>query len=127
MIDIGFVRISKGGDSPYWLFAVDLTDVPEGHLEPEGLEHHGWVEWTDKPWQSPDPLMAVMWTRFRNQEILMARIAARHCERRIARELEAKAFHLNVGDPVLYGKYKNKRGIIVGFGEDEKKNVLDTT
>ena len=36
----------------------------------------------------------------------------------------AKAFNLNVGDPVLYGKYKNKRGVIVGFGEDEKKNPL---
>ena len=40
------------------------------------------------------------------------------------RFLAAKAFHLNVGDPVLYGKYKNKQGVIVGFGEDAKKNPI---
>lgn len=32
----------------------------------------------------------------------------------------AKKFELNVGDPVLYGKYKNKKGVITGFKTDEK-------
>lgn len=32
----------------------------------------------------------------------------------------AKTFQLNVGDPVLFGKYKNKKGVIKGFKTDEK-------
>lgn len=32
----------------------------------------------------------------------------------------AKSFQLDVGDPILYGKYKNKKGIIKGFRTDEK-------
>jgi hypothetical protein len=32
-----------------------------------------------------------------------------------------KSSYFNVGDLILYGKYKNKRGKIVGFGLDEKK------
>lgn len=32
----------------------------------------------------------------------------------------AKTFTLNVGDPVLYGKYKNKKGVIKEFKTDEK-------
>ena len=45
-----------------------------------------------------------------------ARVAERH--------LMAKSYTLNEGDPVLYGKYKNKKGVIVGFGKDEKGNPL---
>jgi len=33
---------------------------------------------------------------------------------------EAETFSLNEGDPVLYGKYKNKRGLIKEFKKDEK-------
>jgi hypothetical protein len=44
------------------------------------------------------------------------RVAARH--------LMAKSFTLDVGDPVLFGKYKNKKGLIVGFGKDKKGNPL---
>ena len=33
---------------------------------------------------------------------------------------EAKTFTLNVGDPILYGKYKNKKGLIKEFKSDEK-------
>ena len=32
----------------------------------------------------------------------------------------AKTFEMNIGDPVLYGKYKNKKGIIREFKMDEK-------
>lgn len=35
---------------------------------------------------------------------------------------ERRAAYFGVGDQILYGKYKNKKGIIVGFGKDEKGN-----
>ena len=41
-----------------------------------------------------------------------------------ARWLMAKSFTLNEGDPVLYGKYKNKKGIIRGFDKDPKGNPI---
>lgn len=44
-------------------------------------------------------------------QVSSARVANRHL---------AKTFQLNVGDPILYGKYKNKRGIIKEFKTDEK-------
>ena len=44
------------------------------------------------------------------------RVATRH--------LMAKSYTLDVGDPVLYGKYKNKKGVITGFGKDQKGNPL---
>lgn len=31
-----------------------------------------------------------------------------------------KSSYFNVGDLILWGKYKNKKGKIVGFGKDEK-------
>jgi hypothetical protein len=31
-----------------------------------------------------------------------------------------QAAYLNVGDKIFYGKYKNKKGIIVKFDKDEK-------
>ena len=34
------------------------------------------------------------------------------------RYLVAKTFNLEIGDPVLFGKYKNKRGLIKGFKDD---------
>lgn len=46
----------------------------------------------------------------------MRRVAARH--------LVAKQFTVNVGDPVLYGKYKNKKGVVVGFKTDPKGNPI---
>jgi tRNA nucleotidyltransferase/poly(A) polymerase len=39
---------------------------------------------------------------------------------RLASSYVAKTFSLNVGDPVLYGKFKNKPGKIKEFGEDAK-------
>ena len=42
------------------------------------------------------------------------------------RQLWAATFTLNVGDPILYGKYKNKRGIIREFGVDAKGNPTIT-
>lgn len=30
--------------------------------------------------------------------------------------------YFNVGDPILYGKYKNKKGVIVRLFKDEKGN-----
>lgn len=43
---------------------------------------------------------------------------------RMAWDHLAKKFEVNIGDPVLYGKYKNKRGVIVGFKEDAKGNPI---
>jgi tRNA nucleotidyltransferase/poly(A) polymerase/2'-5' RNA ligase len=37
-----------------------------------------------------------------------------------AASVEAESFTMNVGDPVLYGKYKNKKGVIKRFEKDEK-------
>lgn len=34
------------------------------------------------------------------------------------------SFTLKVGDPVWFGKYKNKAGVIVGFDQDEKGNPV---
>jgi len=42
----------------------------------------------------------------------------------VVRRFTAKSFNLNVGDPVFYGKYKNKAGVIVGFDKDDKGNPL---
>ena len=47
-----------------------------------------------------------------------------HLARRVARRFTAKTFNLDIGDPVLYGKYKNKKGVIVGFDKDDKGNPL---
>ena len=38
-------------------------------------------------------------------------------DREIAEAL-AKSAYFKIGDIVLMGKYKNKRGVIVGFGQD---------
>ena len=38
-------------------------------------------------------------------------------EREIAEAL-AKRAYFKIGDVVLMGKYKNKRGVIIGFGQD---------
>ena len=42
-------------------------------------------------------------------------------DREIAQAL-AKSAHFKVGDVVLMGKYKNKRGTIVSFGQDRWGN-----
>jgi hypothetical protein len=67
-------------------------------------------------------------------EFAAVRVATRHLERRVStavsaagvseRFITAKTFNLNIGDPVLYGKYKNKAGVIVGFDKDDKGNPL---
>ena len=44
---------------------------------------------------------------------LIRRVAARY--------LLARDF-FEIGDPILFGKYKNKRGVIVGWGKDHKGN-----
>jgi hypothetical protein len=41
---------------------------------------------------------------------------------RVAARFLVKAGYMNVGDVVLYGKYKNHRGKIVGFGKDKWGN-----
>ena len=38
----------------------------------------------------------------------------------------AKTFTVNKGDPIWYGKYKNKRGIIDGFSTNDKGDTLIT-
>ena len=38
------------------------------------------------------------------------------------RYLEAKGFNLDIGQPIWFGKYKNKAGIIKGFSTDKKGN-----
>jgi len=35
----------------------------------------------------------------------------------------AATFQVEIGQPIWYGKYKNKRGIIVGFETNEKGDV----
>ena len=42
-------------------------------------------------------------------------------DREIAEALAASAY-FKVGDVVLMGKYKNQRGVVVGFGEDKWGN-----
>ena len=42
-------------------------------------------------------------------------------DREIAQAL-AESAYFKIGDVVLTGKYKNKRGVIVGFGEDKWGN-----
>ena len=44
---------------------------------------------------------------------LILRVAARYL---IARDF------FEIGDPILFGKYKNKKGVIVGWGKDHKGN-----
>jgi hypothetical protein len=53
---------------------------------------------------------------------LLARVAARFslAHRVAARYVAASYF--SVGDVVLYGKYKNHRGKVVGFGKDKWGN-----
>jgi len=40
------------------------------------------------------------------------------------RWLHAKSFTLETGDTVFYGKYKNKKGVIVGWDKDPKGNPI---
>lgn len=40
------------------------------------------------------------------------------------RFLEGKTYTLNIGDPIFYGKYKNKRGIIREFKTNEKGDPI---
>jgi len=40
------------------------------------------------------------------------------------RYLQGKSFTLNVGDPILYGKYKNKKGVITGFKTGPKGDPI---
>jgi hypothetical protein len=47
-----------------------------------------------------------------NRELIL-RVAARYL---IARDF------FEIGDPILFGKYKNKKGVIVGWGKDHKGN-----
>jgi hypothetical protein len=42
------------------------------------------------------------------------------------RYLVSKSYTLKPGTPILYGKYKNKRGIIKEFGKDGKGNPTVT-
>lgn len=42
-------------------------------------------------------------------------------DREIAQAL-AESAYFKVGDVVLMGKYKNKRGVVVGFGDDKWGN-----
>lgn len=43
-------------------------------------------------------------------------------EARVASRFLRRAAYFNVGDVILFGKYKNKRGRIVGFGKDPHGN-----
>jgi len=43
---------------------------------------------------------------------------------RVAQRHQAKNFKLNVGDPILYGKYKNKKGLIKGFKTGPKGDPI---
>lgn len=54
---------------------------------------------------------------------LAARVAAAfdRAQRIAARHLVATGY-FSVGDPILFGKYKNKKGIIVRLFKDEKGN-----
>ncbi len=40
----------------------------------------------------------------------------------IAEENKSPTNFFKVGDKILFGKYKNKKGVITGFGKDEKGN-----
>lgn len=48
-----------------------------------------------------------------NTRTLIRRVATRYL---IARDF------FEIGDPILFGKYKNKKGVIVGWGKDHKGN-----
>ena len=43
---------------------------------------------------------------------------------RVARRFMADTFTVNVGDHILYGKWKNKKGIIKSIGKDAKGNPI---
>ena len=45
---------------------------------------------------------------------------------RVASRYALAAGYFSIGDPVLYGKWKNMRGIIKAFGVDEKGNPTIT-
>ena len=47
------------------------------------------------------------------------RVAAKWASKQVSLTLT-----MNVGDPVWFGKYKNKAGIVVGFEKDPKGNPL---
>ena len=56
----------------------------------------------------------------------VARIMERRASHALQRHRWAKTFTVNKGDPIWYGKYKNKRGIIDGFSTNEKGDVIIT-
>jgi len=43
---------------------------------------------------------------------------------RCYRETQAKTFKIEVGDPIWYGKYKNKKGIVKGFKGNDKGDTI---
>ena len=53
--------------------------------------------------------------RVNQERQVAARVAMRHL---------AKTFNIEIGAPILYGKYLNKKGTIVGFKENEKGDVV---
>lgn len=56
-----------------------------------------------------------------NTARLNAQIRERYRRGRVAGVTRtAKTFSINVGDPILYGKYLNKHGVITGFSTNEK-------
>jgi ADP-ribose pyrophosphatase YjhB (NUDIX family) len=65
LFELGRSFGTKSTDTDYWLFAADVTGLDPGPLQGDGsaLEDSAGVQWTERPWESADPIVATMWAR----------------------------------------------------------------
>jgi len=90
-----------GGEEPDWssLSAVEMSELIDGLKKKRGKPvFHGNGQFSHWEKTGRDPLAC--------------RVAARY----------VAASYFGVGDLILYGKYKNKKGKVVGFGKDKWGN-----
>lgn len=65
LIDLGTSRGTKSTDTIYSLYAANVDGLVQHALVGDGspLEASAHCEWTSHPWESVDPLCALMWAR----------------------------------------------------------------
>ena len=64
LISLGTCRGAKSSDTLFHLYAVDLGDKVEGDTDPDSeLEKQEYCKWDLKAFDSPDPLVHVMFNR----------------------------------------------------------------
>jgi ADP-ribose pyrophosphatase YjhB (NUDIX family) len=68
LILLGQSRGTKSTDTLFVLFAADVTDLEQHPLQGDGsaLEASATVAWTERPWESIDPLVSMMWAQLIN-------------------------------------------------------------